>query len=469
MNKRKFIILSILSILLFILGAFILSSCQINDGLMDATLTQEDNADLIEKYRRQNQENLDKIREYDLKEQDKYNGKTNFESNSKETSLTESQKQNTNPTAPSFGSRTKDENSLIEDKNGDKLDHWLYYDAEENEWGDAYYYIIKTKDGRENYEYAYSMLNGKKKIYDRLNGSRGQVIIVPEDYKVPADIQKWADDRFITIIHMPDSEFDNEYIDEDALTGQTFEDPYDRYEYYNSKEAKDKVAERTEIVRDYFLSLPITKIDLSLDGDYISNARRRIENMTNSTTDNGQTNKNDNSNNESSSLNGNESDENSNSYSYSNQYIKDRSTLYVADLIDKYGNSSEDLLKLAKSEKEKEEIQYIDLSTAELSNDTIELFSNIGYQSELVVLKFNGQINKIMKRSEAHKAIEDMFKEKLKIVEEATTNQELKLANVMTVSCPSAREFDINTKISKLYNDFSDKYREKSKIINKLN
>ena len=91
------------------------------------------------------------------KEQDKYNGKTNFESNSKETSLAESQMHNTNPTAPSFGSRTKNED-IIEDKEGNKLDHWLYYDAEEDEWGDAYYYIIKTKDGRENYEYAYSMI-----------------------------------------------------------------------------------------------------------------------------------------------------------------------------------------------------------------------------------------------------------------------------------------------------------------------
>jgi hypothetical protein len=221
---------------------------------------------------------------------------------------------------------------------------------------------------------------------------------------------------------MPDSEFDNEYYDNEG-----FSDPYEKYEYYNSKEAKDEVAERTEIVRDYFLSQPNPKIDQN----YIDNLKRKVE--------------------------GNEKASNS-----------DKSKVYMLDIIDKYGESTNDLIKLAKSEKEKEEIQYIDMSTVELSNDTIELFSNIGYQSELVVLKFNNQINKIMKRSEAHKAIEEIFKEKLKIIEEATTNQELKLANVMSVRCPSAREFDINKKIAKLHNDFSEKYREKSKAINKL-
>ena len=245
MNKKKYIIATILSLLALITISFVLSSCKGNDGLIDATLTQEENADLIEKYRQQNQENLDKIREYDLKEQDKYNGKTNFESNSKETSLAESQYKGTYESSTGLASRTAT-SSIVETAKADRLYEdqnqlvsWLYYDAEKDEWGDAYYYIIKTKDGRENYEYAYSMLNGKKKIYDRLNGSRGQVIIVPEDYKVPADIQKWADDRFITIIHMPDSEFEYK-IEDYEIDGEVFIDPYERLEYLNNSKNKEK-------------------------------------------------------------------------------------------------------------------------------------------------------------------------------------------------------------------------------------
>lgn len=359
------------------------------------------------------------------KEQDKYNGKTNFESNSKETSLAESQMHNTNPTAPSFGSRTKNED-IIEDKEGNKLDHWLYYDAEEDEWGDAYYYIIKTKDGRENYEYAYSMLNGKKKVYDRLNGSRGQVIIVPENYKVPADIQKWADDRFITIIHMPDSEFEYEMKDY-GVDGEVFTDPYEKLEYLNNFENKENTQREIEQIRQKMLMQPVSKIDLNKDSNFIDNLNRTIENNENN---------------------------------ISEEKLALQKSISILNNYDTNYNGK------GASEAENEEIDYIDYSLMYLDVENVLLYSHIGYESELVVVNVNN-INRILKRKEAYNLIDDIFKEKYKILKDATTKKEAKIANAMDVYIPSSREFALVKYCSEKNQDFLKKYKEKIKEMEK--
>ena len=359
------------------------------------------------------------------KEQDKYNGKTNFESNSKETSLAESQMHNTNPTAPSFGSRTKNED-IIEDKEGNKLDHWLYYDAEEDEWGDAYYYIIKTKDGRENYEYAYSMLNSKKKVYDRLNGSRGQVIIVPENYKVPADIQKWADDRFITIIHMPDSEFEYEMKDY-GVDGEVFTDPYEKLEYLNNFENKENTQREIEQIRQKMLMQPVSKIDLNKDSNFIDNLNRTIENNENN---------------------------------ISEEKLALQKSISILNNYDTNYNGK------GASEAENEEIDYIDYSLMYLDVENVLLYSHIGYESELVVVNVNN-INRILKRKEAYNLIDDIFKEKYKILKDATTKKEAKIANAMDVYIPSSREFALVKYCSEKNQDFLKKYKEKIKEMEK--
>lgn len=434
MNK-KFLILS----LIVISSSFILSSCGMEDGIMDATLTQEENADLIEKYRQQNQENLDKIREYDLKEQDKYNGKTNFEPDSSNgASLAESQyKNNTNSTAPSFGSRTKNED-IVEDE-GNKLDHWLYYDAEENEWGDVYYYILKDSKGRIYYEYAYSMINGKKKIDKTIKTGAiySKYLMIGPDIEVPQWVQKDLDKNDVLLIRVDKDITDFPYDDD------TYEDLYDYIDHW--EERKEEVGKLLEDVKNmYYNKYNWTYVDL--DSDYRNNINRRLEDNPNASK-------------EDSALKFmiNVIDK----YSIDVNKIKIDNNAFKDKKIRQDFFSDRDYLNdIDKvSEDEYTQIQLINNTKDELNEVNVVAWGRIGYESKYVVVRLAG-INKIVEREEAYKLIDEVYEKKYDILDKATTLDEINESNFLNIMVPSYYEIKLRDYVYKKLIDFNEKYYE---------
>ena len=459
--------------ILFVVFCLSVLSCSLigceDKELLDPTKSQQDNEiDILRKYQLKNESDLDKIREYNLENYQEYNGDTNFwKDRNTETSLAESKYKGTYESSTGLFSRTAT-NSIVEKSNADRLYEdqdqlvsWLYYDTEEDEWGDAYYYVLKTDDGRENYEYAYSVIKGKKKVYDRLNGSRGQTIIISEDTKVPDEVREHADKNFITIIRMPDSEFSTDYIDDGmGKEGQTFTDSYERLEYLNDPQNKEKTAVLMNNVREELMSEPLQKFDIIKDKDYLHNLERKIQDqyISNTNKNNDSSHDNDYSGKGSSEDIDDMSITDDMDYSLINSIAEYKSV----NILNKYDN---DYSGKGSSEEENEEIDYLDYTFADLNDNNLMIWSNIGYASNLVVIKVNN-LNRILTRKEAYNLIDDMYNEKYKIIKEATNKKELQIATGMTVTCPSAREVALVNYCQNLQQDFMEKYFEKLKELN---